>query len=218
MAKRIQRWIRTPGFLATASPRGVIHASCRPDGTFIGAISMDSAQTSNEFLTANRGLIKSMVRRYRSLGTLAGLDVDELDALAHDALWKALQTHDPSTGAQLSTYAYLIMFSTVNELRRKKQVRDRHVAKHRTALRTRHYCRRTDRQDAGQAPIDARDTVAKAMAALPPRTRDILYRLVVDRESGVSIGKSLGITHARIHQIKVEALARCRARCGEDRP
>ena len=70
------------------------------------------------YMTQNKGLIVSLVRKYVNNLPSVGTDLEDLEQEARIAFWIALGNYDPSRGVRFSTYAYKCMSNAINELYR----------------------------------------------------------------------------------------------------
>jgi len=70
------------------------------------------------YMTQNKGLIISLVKKYSKNLPSVGTDIDDLKQEAEIAYWIALGNYDPNRGVRFSTYVYKCMSNAINELYR----------------------------------------------------------------------------------------------------
>lgn len=122
-----------------------------------------------------------------------------------EGLVTAAKGYDPEYGTRFSTFAYRGMLNALMTFFRKEGRRGPGSVQ---SLSLHPVCK-------DPAPrADVRELVEKALRPLSDRERYILVQTCAERRSGGKVGKSLGITHERVRQIRNKALGRCRRALG----
>lgn len=132
-----------------------------------------------------------------------------LDA-AVDKLMQSAATYDPDRGKFASYVSVAIRREINGEMQRR-------IARHRQGLEHAEQSQysRSSRPDARLNPLDVESLYGKAMAAMDHRER-LVVTMILNGVSQVQIAKLVGVTSARIGQIRDEAYEKCRNAIGRD--
>ena len=187
-------------------------------------------QEAHELAFKNRALTLAVLRRMR--GSYARQDEEDAWQEAYPALFRAAKAHDPRKG-KFSTLAFCAVFRQLkNWTDQNRLVRiptgifnpsyGSGYTKYRE--QSREYARRAQ-QPAKHLPRhiggyaqeydDTPEYVEEALRGLTPRERLVIVRCVMGGEPAKVLAKRFRVTKQRVHQIKVEALAKLRERMRE---
>jgi len=158
-----------------------------------------------------RPLIKSRARRWWR-GWLAKLaTVEDLEAVATEAVWRAVQTYRDDRGAKFGTYVHNLVDHELSK-----------IAKHANRFKRRAVTTSLTTDTDDDIPVilvapdsdpterldvhDARRVVRAAVDALPPRLIAIIERRYWRDETLSAIAVDYGLTRERIRQLESRAL------------
>jgi RNA polymerase sigma factor (sigma-70 family) len=143
--------------------------------------------------------------------------VEELEAEATVAVWRASQTYREDRAAAFGTYVGHCVFNALNKLSKAARATKRQGITVST----------TEGENgelpvvlvSGEAPADSRlvalerrQQVREAVDALDPRLKDIIERRFWLEETRALIAERYGLTRARIQQLEVSAFDKLRPR------
>ena len=175
-----------------------------PETTIWGQAQAGCRQSLNRLMAQHDGLVHAVVRQQ----VLGDAPYEMALQAGRTGLWRAIMGYDSQRGTAFSTYAWIAIMRAVWEAVKEKSPDGERVSLSRVIVDERQEPARQWERKVIQA------STREAVAALPARLQRVLQaRYGLDGQKPVTfaqIGRELGVTRQRAHQLHQEALLRLR--------
>lgn len=179
------------------------------------ADSFGSIEERNAYIVKQMPLAQAFARGYLHRSLRIGIDYDELESIAFEALTIAAETFNPSLGYQFSTIFWKI---AKNRLIKEYHRLGTHKRGEHGKVRVRSTVNRetqktidvADYRQSEGVCLESIELVNIALSVLNDRERYIVSEIVISNMMLGDVGKVLGVTGSRVGFVRDAALEKCR--------